>query len=64
MAEKIRGHRITAVEAGSAADELGVEPGDRLIAIGGNEIEDIFDYRYYCEDSYLEVLIEKAGGEE
>ncbi len=64
MAEKIRGHRITAVEAGSAADELGVEPGDRLIAIGGNEIEDIFDYRYYCEDSYLEVLLEKADGEE
>ena len=64
MAKTIRGHRITAVEAGSAADELGVEPGDRLIAIGGNEIEDIFDYRYYCEDSYLEVLIEKADGEE
>jgi len=60
-----RGHQITAVEAGSVAEELDIRPGDRLISIDGNEIEDIFDYRFYTDDScYLEVLIEKPDGEE
>ena len=58
------GHLITAVESGSLAEEMELEPGDRLMAIDGNEIEDIFDYRFYIGDEYLEILIQKADGEE
>ena len=43
-------HRIKEIEAGSIADELGLEPGDRLLAINDNEIEDVFDYHYYVND--------------
>ncbi len=32
---------------GSIADELGIEPGDKLLSIDGQEIEDIFDYQFY-----------------
>ena len=28
------------------------------------EIEDVFDYRFFIDDTYLEVLIKKANGEE
>ena len=57
-------HIIKSVAAGSVADELGIEPGDRLIAIDGHEIEDVFDYRYYISsDSYV-MLIEKPDGEQ
>lgn len=62
--KEMAGHLITAVDSGSIAEELEIEPGDRLIAIDDNEIEDIFDYRYYCNDSYLELLIRKLDGEE
>ena len=58
------GHLITAVDPGSLAEEMELEPGDRLLAIDGNEIEDIFDYRFYIGDTYLEILIQKADGEE
>ena len=37
-----KGHVIKAVEPGSIGDELGLEPGDRLISINGNLLEDIF----------------------
>lgn len=62
--DKPVGHLITAVDPGSLAEEMELEPGDRLLAIDGNEIEDIFDYRFYTGDTYLEILIQKADGEE
>ena len=43
-------HKIAWVEPGSIAEELGLEPGDAIEEINGNEIEDIFDYQYYVED--------------
>ena len=50
---KTHTHRIAAVEAGSIADELGIEPGDLLLSVDGHEIEDIFDYQFYVEEDEL-----------
>ena len=61
---EIKKHIITSVEAGSIAEELGIESGDVLLAINDHAIEDIFDYQYLVNDEYLEVLIEKQDGEE
>lgn len=57
------GHLIKEVLPGSIAAELEIEPGDRLLAINDETIEDIFDYQFYVEDSYIEILIEKQDGE-
>ena len=57
-------HIIQSVRPGSIAEELGLEPGDAIEEINGNEIEDIFDYQYYVEDEYLDVLILTKDGEE
>lgn len=57
-------HIIKEVKPGSIAAEMELEPGDKLISINGNELEDIFDYHYFANDEYLVVLIEKADGEE
>ena len=57
-------HIIASVESGSIAEELGLEPGDAIEEINGNEIEDIFDYQYYVEDEYLDVLVLTKDGEE
>ena len=57
-------HIIKAVEPLSIAEELGIEPGDKLSSINDNIIEDVFDYHYLVNDEELVVLIEKANGEE
>lgn len=58
------GHLVKSVIKGSIADEMGIEPGDRLLEINKKKIEDIFDYQYFINDEYIEVLIEKSDGEE
>ena len=57
-------HKIEKVKENSIAMELGIEPGDVLLEINGNPIEDIFDFQYHTEDEYIEVLIQKKDGEE
>lgn len=57
-------HVVGQVAPDSIAGELGVAPGDVLVEINGNKIEDIFDYQYYTQDEYIEVLIRKPSGEE
>lgn len=62
--ESMTEHKIKTVEKNSIAQELGVEPGDVLLEINKNAIEDIFDYQYLIRDEYIEVLIRKTNGEE
>lgn len=60
---KKKGHLIKAIDAGSIAEELELEPGDRLLTINGNEVEDIFDYEYYVDSESMVMVVEKADGE-
>ena len=57
-------HVIKSVAKGSIAEELEIEPGDKLISIDGNEIKDVLDYRYYINAEEFTMVIEKANGEE
>ena len=60
---KVR-HVISRIIEDSIAEELGMEPGDELLKINGQEIKDIFDYQYLVQDEYIEVLIRRGDGEE
>jgi len=57
-------HIIKKVEEESIAAQMDIEPGDELLAINDQSIEDIFDYRFLIRDEYIEVLIKKPDGEE
>lgn len=57
-------HIIKKVLPGSIAEELGMEPGDKLLQISDTDVEDIFDYQFLVQDEYIEVLIEKPDGEQ
>ncbi len=61
---KKKGHRMKNILPESIASELGLESGDVLLAINGQEITDVFDYQYAVMDERIEVLIEKPSGEE
>ena len=57
-------HRIAAVDTGSIAEELGVEPGDVLASINGMDIIDVVDYEDACSAEQLTLLFKKADGTE
>ncbi|MBQ8596703.1 MAG: DUF512 domain-containing protein [Lachnospiraceae bacterium] len=59
-----KGHIIQKILPGSIAEELEIKPGDKLLAINNEEITDIFDYQYYVENEYIEILIEKPDGDQ
>lgn len=61
---KNKGHKITAVAQGSIGEELELEPGDILLAIDGEEIEDIFDYDYMTDSESFVMTVRKANGED
>ena len=64
MKTKKNEHVIKEVYPGSIAEEMEIEPGDILVSINNEVIEDVFDYRYLIKDEYIEVVIRKPDGEE
>ena len=62
MVMKKTQHVVKQIEYGSIAQEMGIEPGDCLVAVNGQEIQDIFDYRYLVQDDYIEVLVRRQTG--
>ena len=59
-----KGHVIKRVLPGSIAEEMEIAAGDKLIAVNDTEIEDIFDYQFLVQDTYIEILVEKPDGEQ
>lgn len=50
------GIRILEVAFGSVAERMGIEPGDRLLTINGNEIADELSLRFYLHTKKRAVL--------
>lgn len=54
---------IIKVLEGSIAEELELEPGDELISVNGNSIQDYIDYKYQISDEEVVLEVKKADGE-
>ena len=52
------------IEPNSIADEVGIQPGDRLISINGVTVNDIIEYRFLIAGESILVLMEKSNGEQ
>lgn len=61
---KTKKHIVKKVLPGSIAEELEIEAGDDILSIDDTEIEDIFDYQFLIQDTYIEVSVLKQNGEE
>jgi putative radical SAM enzyme (TIGR03279 family) len=57
------GHRISRVEEGSIAADLGLRPGDRLLLLDGRPVVDIFDYELRLVARRLLLTMAQADGE-
>ena len=55
--------KITDVFASSKAKRAGVEAGDILLSVNGNEINDVLDYRFYLAERSVTLLLSRAGEE-
>lgn len=54
-------HQITAVEPHSVAKRVGLKPGDWLLTLNGEEIEDEIDYQALIAGSAVDAQIERDG---
>ncbi|MFN2125979.1 MAG: DUF512 domain-containing protein [Candidatus Promineifilaceae bacterium] len=59
--ETFTGGQITAIEPDSVADEIGLQPGDALLAINDQPVEDIIDVQFYGAEEELELLVRRDG---
>lgn len=57
-------HRIKGIVPKSIAEEMGIEQGDLLLAINGQPINDVLEYKYITNEEYIEVLVQKPCGEQ
>ncbi len=51
---------ITEVYPHSRAERAGIKPGDILVAINGNAICDVLDYRFYLADTRVDLEIRRG----
>lgn len=54
---------ILDIEPGSIAAELGLVPGDRLVALNGEPVRDLLDYQLLTGGEELLLEVERADGE-
>ncbi|BCV25087.1 hypothetical protein kuro4_18600 [Gelria sp. Kuro-4] len=64
MRQMLSGLEVAAVAPGSIAAELGVEPGDRVLAANGKPVRDLIDFTYACAGAALELTVGKKDGTE
>ena len=58
-----KSHVIKSINKGSIADSLGILPGDIVIRIDDQEIEDIFDYQFFTMSDNLILTVLRDGEE-
>jgi putative radical SAM enzyme (TIGR03279 family) len=58
LSEQIGG-KIDGVAPGSVAADIGLVPGDELLAVNDHPVEDVIDVHYYAAEEYLELLVRR-----
>lgn len=55
---------ITEIEPESLAEELGLEPGDRVVKVNGRPVRDYLDFRFQTSgETELDLIVKKHNGE-
>jgi putative radical SAM enzyme (TIGR03279 family) len=56
-----RGGQVVKVDEDGLASQVGIRPGDELLAINRNQLNDVIDVNFYGAEEYLEFFIRRGG---
>jgi len=61
--KKEKGVVVTAVDPFALGEQLGIQPGDRIVKVNGRDVNDFLDFQFYTgsEDRVSLDLIKKSG---
>jgi hypothetical protein len=59
-----KGVRICKVEPGSLAENAGLEPGDEILAVNGQDVADELALKFYLAEGLVELDVRRADGRE
>src|SRR5690349_87971 len=57
------GGAVASIVPGSIAAELGLLPGDMILAVGQQQLRDVIDYRFAIADERIELLVRRDDQE-
>jgi putative radical SAM enzyme (TIGR03279 family) len=57
----VSGGLVSAVEPGSPADALGIQPGDAVLSINGHPLRDLIDYEFYGAAERVSMVVQRDG---
>jgi putative radical SAM enzyme (TIGR03279 family) len=56
--------KVTAVQPGSIADEIGIRPGTELLTVNGRELEDFLDWEFLTAEEEFSLTVRQPDGAE
>jgi putative radical SAM enzyme (TIGR03279 family) len=56
--------KVTAVQPGSIADEIGLRPGTELLTVNGRELEDFLDWEFLTAEEEFSLTVRQPDGAE
>jgi putative radical SAM enzyme (TIGR03279 family) len=57
------GGAVSAVEPGTLADQVGLRPGDVVLAVNDYPLRDVIDFRFYAAEEEIELTVQRDGRE-
>lgn len=54
---------VETVIPGSIAAEIGIYPGDKILAINDQQLQDLIDYQYAAAEEFLNIRIKRPDGQ-
>jgi putative radical SAM enzyme (TIGR03279 family) len=61
MTQNKQGGVVTSIDSPSLAEQMGVQPGDRLLKVNGQPVEDVIDVQYYAAEYIVRLEVEREG---
>jgi putative radical SAM enzyme (TIGR03279 family) len=61
--DQVPGGVANAIEPGTLADQMGLRPGDVILAVNDHRLRDVIDFRFYSAEEEIELLVQRDGRE-